>query len=327
MKAPEKWTSDWSARHRREPGRDLQGSDEAAQRGIVIDDGGFTKQRVRHDESADQRLLPGLDRAPAAKMTHIVGDGRPICRKSVRLDGRLIATNPFASTAGPKWDTPTFPQRAAAAGSRLGDRAGGAPTACSPTACRASAMVFSTTVQDTTATACSTSGSRRTSASIGSERPAAAESQRDGRGPVPEGSLRRDRLHDDDRRPLYGGVAKPAHSHLPTQEALKLVGDAFRNAPIVNPDASTGSTCISTSGATIRQATPTPYIIPAQAWRAAARPSTNRSPSATAARPTRHGCASSRIIPGTVGWKTGFRFIRDEVLSGEPPPLSERETL
>ena len=46
---------------------------------------------------------------PAAKMTHIVGDGRPDVSEKVLFDGQSIATNPFVGAEGPKWDNPTFP--------------------------------------------------------------------------------------------------------------------------------------------------------------------------------------------------------------------------
>ena len=46
--------------------------------------------------------------SPAAKMTHIVGDGRPLVSEKVLLNGQLIATNPFVGADGPKWDNPTF---------------------------------------------------------------------------------------------------------------------------------------------------------------------------------------------------------------------------
>ncbi len=80
----------------------------APYRGIVIDDGGITKPAF----ATMNHTITGFYQAstnPAAKMTHIVGDGRPYLSERVRLGERqLIATNPFASTAGPKWDNPTF---------------------------------------------------------------------------------------------------------------------------------------------------------------------------------------------------------------------------
>ena len=46
-------------------------------------------------------------------------------------------------------------------------------------------------------------------------------------------------LHAD-QPTVYGGVVKPAHTHLPSEEALNLVGKAFADAPVTNPNGSTG---------------------------------------------------------------------------------------
>ena len=46
--------------------------------------------------------------SPAARMTHIVGDGRSGVSEKVLFNGQLIATNPFVGAEGPKWDNPTF---------------------------------------------------------------------------------------------------------------------------------------------------------------------------------------------------------------------------
>ena len=77
-------------------------------RGIVIQDGGVTKPAF----STMNLSIPGFYQAstsPAARMTALVGDGRPFLSERLQFNGQLIATGPFASTAGPKWDNPTFP--------------------------------------------------------------------------------------------------------------------------------------------------------------------------------------------------------------------------
>src|SRR6185369_15240979 len=76
-------------------------------KGIVIYDGGVTKPAL----STFTQQLRGFYQAaatPSARLTPIVGDGRPLLGEKVRLDGQVIATNPFASTEGAKWDSPTF---------------------------------------------------------------------------------------------------------------------------------------------------------------------------------------------------------------------------
>ena len=75
---------------------------------VVIYDGGFKKTAF----ATMNQTIAGFYQAsttPAAKMTHIVGDGRPGVSERVFLDGQLIATNPFVGAEGPKWDNPTFP--------------------------------------------------------------------------------------------------------------------------------------------------------------------------------------------------------------------------
>jgi len=52
----------------------------------------------------------------------------------------------------------------------------------------------------------------------------------------------------------YGGVLKPAHTHLPDPAALKMVGNAFNGAPVHNPDSVDGINVPSMSGTTIREA-------------------------------------------------------------------------
>ena len=76
---------------------------------IVIYDGGFTKRAF----SSMTQPLKGWYQAsgpanPAAKMTMIVGDGRPFLSEKVLFNGQLLATNPFISANGAKWDNTLF---------------------------------------------------------------------------------------------------------------------------------------------------------------------------------------------------------------------------
>ena len=48
--------------------------------------------------------------APAAKMTHIVGDGRPrLVGAGAFSRNQSIAKNPYVGASGTVWDNPTFP--------------------------------------------------------------------------------------------------------------------------------------------------------------------------------------------------------------------------
>ena len=69
-------------------------------RGVVIYDGGFTKTAFATMTLDHGGLRSGLPRHPDAKLTAIVGDGRPFLSERVRVNGTLVATNPFASTDG-----------------------------------------------------------------------------------------------------------------------------------------------------------------------------------------------------------------------------------
>ena len=114
--------------------------------------------------------------------------------------------------------------------------------------------------------------------------------------------------------PSYGGVAKPAHTHLPSHEALKLMGDAFATAPVENPDGQPGIAVHIDAGESYPPGDADPYLIRGagltRGGEAINELTTICAPGAT---DPAWVCQFSEH-PGTVGWKTGFRFIRDEVL-------------
>ncbi len=137
----------------------------------------------------------------------------------------------------------------------------------------------------------------------------------------------------------YGEESRVAHSHLPSHETLKLVGDTFKNAP---SRISIRARCLRASRSTSTSAP----AIPTCPCHAALAPTTTSSAGSRARpmsapprggervdemstvchrdagcrrRPTAVGM-SVLGLPGTVGWKTGYRFIRDKVLSIIPAP-------
>ena len=115
-------------------------------RGIVIKDGGVTKHAF------DTMNLPisGFYQAathPSAKVSTLVGDGRPFLSERVRFNGQVIANNPFASTAGPKWDNPTFRNLPVLPGASTASLQV-APNGLLSDCLSFSAVVFSTEVQD-----------------------------------------------------------------------------------------------------------------------------------------------------------------------------------
>jgi hypothetical protein len=266
---------------------------------VVIYDGGVTKRSL---ETLNQSVRGFYDAsAGSARMTHIVGDGQLFFSEKVQIDAQT-ATNPFIGASGLRWDNKTFnltlPVHAASTAVTV------KPNGLLSDCLSYSAIVFSTKVEDT-----------------------------DGDGLLDVWESSAGSLVDPNNQPLpnlhamsadpnvkdlfveigymgtnteltYGGVPKPAHSHLPTNEALKLVGDAFLARGIkVHFDVGPGYPVADP---------PNPYIVPpafARGGEAINELATVCAPSQSD--PTR--CQFS-AYPGTVGWKTGFRFFRDELL-------------
>jgi hypothetical protein len=112
----------------------------------------------------------------------------------------------------------------------------------------------------------------------------------------------------------YGGVLKPAHTHLPDPTALQMVGDTFRNAPVHNPDSFDGINVHFDVGNNYQGGEAGPYVIAA----ALARGGEGIDETATVCP---YGVCEFPLFPGTVGWKVGFNFYKDQLVSVAPPPL------
>jgi len=205
-------------------------------RGIVIHDGGVTK----HAFATMNLSIGGFYQAstyPAARMTAVAGDGRPFLSERLKFNGQLIATNPFSSTAGPKWDNPTFANLPLTPGASTA-AVQIAPNGLLSDCVSLSAVVLSTEVQDS-------DGDGLIDVWESSDTTILDPNGQ----PLP--NLKAMGADPDQRdlfveigymytegdpsagtgAPAYGGVPKPAHSHLPAHAALKLVGDAFAHAP------------------------------------------------------------------------------------------------
>ena len=201
-----------------------------AYRGIVIQDGGVTKPAFATLNLSISGFYQASNQ-PAARMTAIVGDGRPYLSERLRLNSQLIATNPFASTAGAKWDNRTFenlplPPGASAAAVQV------TPNGLLSDCLSFSAMVFSTEVQDSDADGLIDIWESSTSDILDPRGQPLPNLNAMGADPATRTSSSKSATCTRMTRPCsYGGVPKPAHSHRPTHAALKLVGDAFANAP------------------------------------------------------------------------------------------------
>ncbi len=126
------------------------------------------------------------------------------------------------------------------------------------------------------------------------------------------------------RATTYGGERKPQHSHLLKLEAVNLAGDALKNAPVSNPDGTTGINLHVDVGANYQLTPPNPYIVPA----AFARGGKNMSETAACPNPADpiNGQPVECVLadgsqgpipgqypayPGTVGYMTGLRFVQE----------------
>jgi len=287
---------------------------------IVLYDGAFTKRALAR---MDQSFVGFYDAStnPIAKMTHIVGDGGPFRSEKVTIGG-LPFVNPYTGSLGPRWDNPTFnlPTPSLQVGpygesmAMTVDRFGLIPDCVS-----FSAAILLTTVQDTDGDGLLDRWEQTTSTN-----PLLDPNG----GALPNlGDMGADPKHADlfaeigyletGGQVIYGDKPKPAHSHLPTLDALTKVGDEFNSKDIhvhfdVGPDPR-------------YQTNPAnPYIVPANQARG------GKSLSETKACPDPTDDPNNRtkppvectgpipgqypLYPGTIGWKTGFRFMRDEIL-------------
>jgi hypothetical protein len=285
---------------------------------IVVYDGAYRKPATATMTQTILGFYQASQLDPAAKMSHIVGDGNPSLGEQVLLNGTLVSTNPYAAAAGPKWDNPTLqslPLTPGASSATITVSPFGKGSDC----VTFSAIVFKTAVQDTDGDALVDAWETTTDLkdpnglSLPDLKAMGANPQR------------KDLFVEIDymyaaQGTTYGGVAKPAHSHLPEREALGKVAAAFDEKQIT----------VHFDVGAAYQNPPASYIIPAEFARGGqgiseTRACFNPKYLENAAEPMMIECApgsDGKIVmpgqypahPGTVGWKTGFQFLRDVVL-------------
>jgi hypothetical protein len=280
-------------------------------RGVVLYDGGVTKKAFATMDQKLEGFYQSLNAGTTVKLTHIVGDGRPFLSERVRTNGEKdglagpssSVTNPFRSADGPKWDDWTssvaLPPNADSVKVRV------EPHTLLSDCTSWSAMVLSTQVQDT------------------DDDGLLDEWETNGGLVDPNGQLLPDlaamgadpSVKDlfvevgymkTDQSLSYGSVVKPPHMHLPSAEALKRVAQAFDKKAIkvhfdVGNNHQTGE----------------PYIIPASLARGGE--AIDERTTVCSPRPEDPSVCQFSAYPGTVGWKSGFRVLRDQVLAGAPP--------
>ncbi len=273
---------------------------------IVLYDGA-----VQMRPGAGAVTVAGIDDPDTqAKVTVIAGGGDAGRGEFLTYNGARVATNPLAGAQGPRWDNPTVALTADPTKPQITtglDYAGVA----APDTMTWSAVVYRSTVHDTDGDGLLDAWESATPPAdpYGRPRPNLAAM---GASPLQPDVFIEVGYFTAAQPTTYGGVLKPAHSHLPTHEALKLVGDMFAAAP-------TGRVNVHFDvGAAYPAGAADPYIIRgaglARGGEAIAESVTVCAPAAGA--PVWECQFAGH--PGTVGWKSGYRFLRDEVKN---PPV------
>ncbi len=279
---------------------------------IVIYDGGHTKRMFDSMVQPVRGFYQASTATPVAKMTHIVGDGSRRLSEKVFFNGTpLVPINPFTGADGFKWDNPTFtglPLMPGADSAVVRVDRNGLLSDCLVF----SAIIFSTTVQDTDGDGLLDIWESSPTTLFNPNNQPLPNLHAMGADPTVKDVFAEIGYMFAGPGTTYGGVAKPPHTHLPPQEALTMVGDALANAPTpvkVHFDV----------GNNYQTSPPNPYIIPAALARGGKFISERMAcPDPVTGQLTE--CPTDQMpgqyprYPGTVGWKTGFRFLRDELL-------------
>jgi hypothetical protein len=292
---------------------------------VVIYDGGYTMdQRTQQMTRNVQGFYQASSVNPVAQMTHLVGDGQENFSERLMVNGEVVATNPFV---GPSWDTRTFdvelPEDASSVTISV-DKDG------NPFDCLSwGAIVFSTTVQDSDHDGLldvweTTSGLQDPDGRLLPDLAAM------GADPAVQDIFVEIGFMESAgySNPAQGLV--PAHSHLPALEALHRVATVFRNAAprlaVSGPINIHFDVGANYQAPAVIEATGLPYpalptrrqcrtswqpacaIIPASLARG------GEAIQETACVPGAVGTCQFPDYPGTVGWKSAYRFYRDQPL-------------
>jgi hypothetical protein len=294
-------------------------------RSVVIYNGGWTM-----DQSTDfmSQKLKGFYQASTsnviAKMTHIVGDGQANFGEQVLFNNSIIEPNPgpFAGLAGgpssdPAWDNWTkydlqLPAGASEATVRV-DHGSFTPFDCLSWG----AIILSTTVQDTDDDGLLDAWESQQSSGKLSDPNGVVLPDLYAMGARPNKKdvfVEIGYLHSTEsyNNPFQNTV--DPHTHLPTKAALDMVAKAFKNAPVSNPDGTTGINMHFDVGNN-HQSPVEPHII---RW------TNNASNLARGGEPI----LETECVPNTfnnfvctfpkyrgiVGWKSGFNYLKNQPL-------------
>ena len=123
----------------------------------------------------------------------------------------------------------------------------------------------------------------------------------------------------------YGGVVKPAHSHLPGHDTIKLLGDMYLNAPVPNPDGTFGISLLVDAGSSYPNGIADGYIVPRHLARGGEAIDESTTIQCHRGPLDPPWVCQWENHPGTAGWKTGVNFVKNQILSGEPAPAPGQE--
>lgn len=292
---------------------------------VVIYDGSFTinNQNQTLTQSLEGHYEPAA--TPNARITYIAGAGQSNKNELVSFNGAPLAVSPFASSAGAAWDTLSYNVNPGT-GSSVATSVTTAGVSA-PDCITFGAIVFKTAVKDTDGDGLLDKWEQATAGAPvldpnGQPLPALADMGANYR--------RKDVFVEIGYMTTatdlsYGGVVKPQHSHLPDHAAIKLIGDSYWNAPLTNVDGSVGISLHVDAGSSYPTGVADAYIVPRHLARGGEAIDETVTTQCSRGPTDPPWVCQWDDFPGTVGWKTGFRFLKDEILSGEPPPLPGEE--
>ncbi|MDQ3347214.1 MAG: hypothetical protein M3545_04530 [Acidobacteriota bacterium] len=282
---------------------------------IVIYDGGYTK---RPYDTMTQTLAGYYDASSgtpvpsAAKMTHIVGIGTPFLSERILVDGALVARNPLSSLSGALWDNwtvaVTLPSNDASAQVTV------LPDGLRSDCLTYSAMVLSTNVQEADDDGLLDAWETTSNLSDPTGRLLPNLAGMGAHPNVKDIFFEIGYMHAAPGT-SYGGAVKPAHTHLPTLAALNKVGEAF-NARAIRVHFDVGT-----------HYQGTPYVIDASYAKGGKSISETLACLDSAGNLTECLTVNGQpplsdqqplpgqypAYPGTVGWKTGYNFLKEEL--------------
>jgi len=292
---------------------------------VVIYDGSSTINNLT--QTLTQSLEGHYEPAdtPNARITYIAGAGQSNKNEMVSFNGASLAVSPFASSAGAAWDTLNY---------NVNPGAGSSVTTSVTTAGLSAsdcitfgAIVFKTAVKDTDGDGLLDMWEQATASAPvldpnGQPLPPLADMGANYR--------RKDVFVEvgymtTETDLSYGGVVKPLHSHRPGHDAVKLIGDAYWNAPVANADGSFGISLHVDMGADYPNGVADGYIVPRHLARGGEAIDETVTTQCSRGPMDPPWVCQWDDFPGTVGWKTGVNFIKNEVLSGEAAPLPGQE--